>query len=46
MALLLAELSGRVAPGAHAVVVLDGAGWHGARDLSWPANVSPLPLPP
>ncbi len=46
MALFLAELGGHVAPGAHAVVVLDGAGWHTARDLRWPGNVSPLPLPP
>ncbi len=45
MALFLAELSGHVAPGAHAIVVLDGAGWHTARDLRWPANLTPLPLP-
>jgi hypothetical protein len=45
MALFLAELGGHVAPGAHAVLVLDGAGWHGARDLRWPGNISPLPLP-
>jgi transposase len=45
MALFLAELSGHVAPGAHAVVVLDGAGWHTARELRWPANLTPLPLP-
>jgi hypothetical protein len=45
MAPFLTELSGHVAPGAHAVLVLDRAGWHGARDLRWPANVTPLPLP-
>ena len=45
MALFLAELSGHIAPGAHAVVVLDGAGWHTARELRRPGNVSPLPLP-
>ena len=28
MNLHLAEISARAAPGAHAVVVLDGAGWH------------------
>jgi transposase len=34
-------------PGAHAVVVLDGAGWHklGGK-LRVPDNVSLLPLPP
>ena len=47
MALHLAEISRHVAPGAHAVVVLDGAGWHkvGGR-LSVPDNVSLLLLPP
>ena len=28
MTLHLAEIAKQVAPGAHAVVVLDGAGWH------------------
>ena len=45
MGLFLAELGGHVAPGAHAVVVLDGAGWHTARELRWPGNLTPLPLP-
>lgn len=46
MSLHLAEISRTIAPGAHAVVVLDGAGWHGARDLEVPDNLSLLPLPP
>ena len=33
-------------PGAHAVVVLDGAGWHAAGHLSVPDNLTLLPLPP
>ena len=43
----LAEISKQVAPGAHAVAVLDGAGWHklGAK-LHGPENVTLLPLPP
>jgi transposase len=43
----LAEISTQVAPGAHAVVVCDGAGWHqqGGK-LKLPANISLLPLPP
>ena len=45
MTLFLAELGGHVAPGAHAVLGLDGAGWHTARDLRWPGNLTPLPLP-
>ena len=46
MTLHLAEISRAVAPGAHAVVVLDGAGWHkpGGR-LKLPANISLLILP-
>lgn len=43
----LEELSTQVAPGAHAVVVCDGAGWHQrGQQLAVPANVSLLSLPP
>jgi hypothetical protein len=42
----LQEISLCVAPGAHAVVVLDGAGYHGTAALSVPANITLLPLPP
>lgn len=47
MTLHLAEISRRVAPGAHAVLVCDGAGWHktGGR-LRVPENISLLRLPP
>ena len=47
MNLHLAEISRHVAPGAHAVVLLDGAGWHqtGGR-LRLPDNISLLHLPP
>jgi transposase len=43
----LAELSANVQPGHHAVVILDGAGWHktGGR-LTVPDNISLLLLPP
>ena len=41
----LAEIGRCVRPGAHAVLVLDGAGWHASRRLRVPANVSLLPLP-
>lgn len=43
----LAEISTQVAAGAHAVLILDGAGWHqsGGR-LRVPNNISLLPLPP
>ena len=42
----LAEIARAVAPGAHAVLVLDGAGWHGGSDLVVPDNVSLVTLPP
>ena len=47
MNLHLREISACVSPGAHAVVTLDGAGWHqiGER-LALPDNVSLLFLPP
>jgi hypothetical protein len=40
------ELSQAVSPGAHAVVLMDRAGWHIAKDLAVPANLTPLFLPP
>ena len=47
MSLHLAEIATYVRPGAHAVITLDGAGWHqsGGR-LRVPDNISLLPLPP
>ena len=42
----LAEIARAVAPGAHAVLVLDGAGWHGGGRLGVPANISLVLLPP
>ena len=42
----LAELSVMVAPGAHAVVILDQAGWHMSNTLIAPQNITLLPLPP
>ena len=45
MTLHLEEISGAVAPDAHAVVVMDQAGWHTSGKLDVPANVSILTLP-
>ena len=42
----LAEIARTVAPGAHAILVLDGAGWHSSKTLVVPENISLLPLPP
>ena len=46
MNLHLKEISKNVAPDAHAVVIIDGAGWHIARRLRVPDNLSLLRLPP
>ncbi len=46
MNLHLAEIARAVAPGAHAVLVLDGAGWHRGGELIVPDNISLLLLPP
>jgi len=42
----LQEISANVAPGAHAVLVLDGAGWHKPEALDVPDNITLLTLPP
>ena len=47
MNLHLVEISRHVTPGAHAVVLLDGAGWHRLGGLlHLPHNISLLHLPP
>ncbi len=46
LSLHLIEIGNQVAPGAHAVLVLDGAGYHIAGDLVVPDNISLLKLPP
>jgi transposase len=46
MSLHLAEIGRQVAPGAHAALVLDGAGYHVAKHLAVPHNVTLVPLPP
>ena len=46
MAAQLQEISQAVAPGAHAVLLLDQAGWHVSTKLPVPDNITLLPLPP
>jgi len=46
MELHLAEIGCQVAPGAHAALMLDQAGWHMSGALMVPANITLLPLPP
>jgi hypothetical protein len=45
MNLHLAEIAKVIAPGAHAVLLLDQAGWHMTQKLVIPANITLLPLP-
>ncbi len=40
------EIARIVRPGAHAILLLDGAAWHTADALEWPRNIGPLLLPP
>jgi hypothetical protein len=46
MALHLAEIASEIAPGKHAVILLDQAGWHLSRHLVVPATITLMPLPP
>ncbi|BBK33426.1 hypothetical protein STHU_40600 [Allostella humosa] len=45
MQLHLAEISRTVAPGAHALLLMDQAGWHLSERLVVPANITIVPLP-
>jgi transposase len=45
MNLHLAEIARNVAPGAHAVLMLDQAGWHTTDKLEVPENITILLLP-
>jgi hypothetical protein len=42
----LLEISRNVTVGSHAVVIMDGAGWHIAHALKIPDNITVLKLPP
>ena len=43
----LKEISTQVMPGAHAVLICDGAGWHQTgKRLRVPDNITLLPMPP
>ena len=46
MSLHLTEIAKEVAPGTHAVLVLDGAGYHAATALKVPGNITLPKLPP
>jgi hypothetical protein len=46
MNLHLAEIAKTVAPGTHAVLLVDQAGWHLSARLVVPNNITIIPLPP
>ena len=46
MQLHLEEISSRVRTSAHALLLLDQAGWHTTDKLVIPTNITLLPLPP
>jgi transposase len=45
MQAMLDDLGQAVTAGAHAVVLMDRAGWHVARELAIPVNLTPVFLP-
>lgn len=46
MQVFLDIVAAELGPREHAVMVLDGAGWHRAKGLRWPKCITPLYLPP
>lgn len=46
MQAFLDAFAATIADDEHVALVLDGAGWHGAKALRVPANVTLVPLPP
>jgi transposase len=45
MRLMLDELGRAITPNVHALVIMDRAGWHRAKDLAVPGNLTPAFLP-
>ena len=44
--MFLKELSAKLQPDEHAVLIMDQAGWHTSPRVNMPANITVLPLPP
>ncbi|WP_018263397.1 transposase [Methylobacterium sp. WSM2598] len=42
----LADFAATILPDTHAVLVLDGTGWHDLRSVTVPPNLTLVPLPP
>ena len=45
MQIFLDEFAKTIAPDDHVAMVLDRAGWHGAKALKVPSNITLVPLP-
>ena len=45
MQMHLDGIAGQVASGGHAILILDQAGWHTAKALALPRNITLMPLP-
>jgi transposase len=45
MNLHLAEIAAQIAPGVHAALLVDQAGWHLSGGLAVPPNITIVPLP-
>ena len=46
MQIFLDRFAATIADDEHAVLILDQAGWHGAKALTVPDNITLVPLPP
>ena len=46
MNLHLGEISNHIQKDHHAVILMDGAGWHKSKDLEVPDNMTLIPIPP
>lgn len=46
MQLFIDKFSKHIKDGRHAALIIDNAGWHTAKDLKIPTNITFIPLPP
>ena len=46
MELYLREFSAQIRPERHVALIIDNAGWHTAKNIDIPDNITLIPLPP
>lgn len=46
MQMFLDDFSQHIKSGKHAAIIIDNAGWHTAKNLNIPHNITFIPLPP